>query len=307
MPYATGTVNNFSDLKTVIESAATNSGWTLNSDVLSKSGAYIKLATATVSGYTRLRIDGGTGQSGSSLTGASPYGAAIIDHANIGITWPATYHIHSFTGPDEIYVILNFNVNSYGWICFGVGVEAGVGGSECWFGGTSPSSSSATSSSSAYFNVSVLNYLIMLGMNSGASLSTPLFMKYVVNEVFSNSFVHHGLDGGGWFAGPSGPDAQTGYIASLLSALPSPMNQAHVLLPIKAIKKRGSGGLTIVKQCQNARYTRNDNIDDGEVIQYGMDKWKVYPVYKKNAAARNGASNSDTSGTFAIAVRYDGS
>jgi hypothetical protein len=54
--------------------------------------------------------------------------------------------------------------------------------------------------------------------------------------------------------------------------------------------------------------TRNDNIDDGQILTLGSERWFIAPVYRKNTASRaaspyNGATHS---GTIAMAVRYDG-
>ena len=130
-----------------------------------------------------------------------------------------------------------------------------------------------------------------------------------------SSFVHTGLDSTPWRSPNSDGAGPTGYrgagtkVGSLLMQLPSLFNSANVLLPIKPVAVRSSGGVTIIANPKNARYLRVDNVSPGEVISFGADKWKCFPFFKKDTAQRNGdpsTSGAAHSGTFGYAVRYDG-
>ena len=132
---------------------------------------------------------------------------------------------------------------------------------------------------------------------------------------YFGSFVHTGLDSTPWRSGNSGTSNLTGYkpgssvVGSLLLQLPNISNQATVLLPIKPVAMRSSGGLTIIANPKNARYVRIDNIVPGEIITFGADRWKVYPFMRKDATQRNGvgwSAGATHTGTFGYAIKYTG-
>lgn len=312
MAFYTGTTNTFADLKTIIETVADDMGWSISNGVLSKNGAFIKLTSGVVSSiYTNLMIESGTGQSGSSLTGASKAAPRLTETIGMPIQWPATYLIHAFDDPDEIYVVLRVNVEFYLFLCFGVGGEPGVGGTGCWSGATWPSGAIVTNSRANEFQTSVSIGGIQFGQYNDSMTRTPFWLSGAnVNTDARYSWsLHHGLNGGGWQYPGQPNNAQFGYIAGLWTSLPSPFNEAHVLLPMKGLIFRPDGGVTIGKQNVHARFMRIDNVAPEDVIEYGGDKWKCYPMFRKNSNVRNGsnASNTDHSGTFGVALRYDGS
>lgn len=131
MAYYTGTVNSFSALKAVIESAAVSAGWALADGILSKNAVFIQLIADTSGGMNQLRLVGGTGQSGGSLVGAPSAGAKIADHAKDMIAWPATYHVFAFEC--EIYCVMNHSVEMYKTLGFGISDIPGIGGTGGWF------------------------------------------------------------------------------------------------------------------------------------------------------------------------------
>src|SRR5690606_2609744 len=104
-----------------------------------------------------------------------------------------------------------------------------------------------------------------------------------------SGFVHCAINSLGWKSNASATELgfACNYCASLISLLPSPFNAATVLLPVKAVNYAPSGGRVIVANPKNVRFTRNDNLQAGEVITLGADKRKIYPMYRKNATLRN--------------------
>ena len=132
---------------------------------------------------------------------------------------------------------------------------------------------------------------------------------------YNASFVRTGLDATPWRTGHGGISALTGFrsagkaVGSLLQQLPNLYNSANVLLPIKPVALRSSGGVTIIANPKNARYLRIDNVVPGEIITFGAEQWKCYPFYRKDSNARNGvpwATGATHSGTFGYAIRYTG-
>lgn len=89
---------------------------------------------------------------------------------------------------------------------------------------------------------------------------------------------------------------------------PNTWNDEAHLIRLQIMCPRLEWKSSIVGEVKHARFIRNDFINDGEVIDIGGEKWKVYPAYRKDVTNRNGSgtSGSDHSGTCALAIRYDG-
>lgn len=319
MAYTSGTANSFSDLKNSIEAFCVANGWTLSSDVLSKDGCFYQLAVLSQGSgaYPYLKLQGGTGQSGSTVTGVptGSHNSASIASANGNvISFPINYEIHLFSNPNEVYCVIEYNTGFYQFLSFGRSSIQGIGGTGCWFTGSFVTNSDFTS-----LNASQC-YILASGPEYANTDSRS--GRYNVGLFFEGtgtgtacSFVHTGLDATPWRSSVNSSDL-TGYrgagytVASLLIMLPNLSNQAEILLPIKPMALRSSGGLTAIVNLKNARYLRIDNVEPGDVIPYGSDQWKVYPFYKKDTGSRNGVgwfTGALHSGTFGCAIRYTGS
>lgn len=303
--FYTGSAASFAALKTQIESALSANGWTVSGGIISKGDLYFQLVADTY-GLTLLA---GTGASGGALTGACPKSVKMMDFTLSPMTWPATYDIHVLDDPDEVYVVINYNVDKYQHLNFGRSNVAGVGGTGAWFTGSWDASVNRTSSQNKVYTS--INYsqvgVAAYGLAGGFFFTTTTTLP---NQ--HASFIHQGLEGVAWAYqyGPTvgylkGPE----HLASLFHALPSLSSQGTVLLPITPLLIRGSQGQTMVAALAHARYCRIDNYVPGSVVSYGPDEWKLYPLYCKNTAARNGVSyvtGADHSGTFGVAIRYTG-
>lgn len=310
MAYFTGTVNSFGDLKAVIENAAVAVGWTLADGVLSKYGHYVKLVTGNYgsTSYPYLLINAGTDQSGSTLTGQVGAGAKMYSSKKMLLSWPGTYHIHAFDR--EIYCFLNSNVDLYQTLAFGVSNMPGIGGTGGWYGSMAPSSANQNQDDGDQ-----LTYITVFSpdsLNIGVDgysyypLGSPFWCRNAGgNEEIGApcAQINIGLEYGRWY---SPKDFGIRSIASLLLALPTNLNGGHVLLPAKCVVHRPSQGRTIALQHEHLRWIRNDLLENEQIIQYGSDKWKCYPVLRRNTAQRNGGQGITHSGTFGYAVRYDG-
>ena len=307
MAYQTGTAATFAALKNTIETFLAANGWTLTSDVLSKGALYFKLVDATYD----LQLQAGTGQASSALTGQCSAAVKMMDFTNAPITWPLTYELHALTGPDEVYVTVNYNVDKYQHLHFGVSNLPNIGGTGAWFGGSFNSTVVRTSTQCRAY--------LLNGSGNGNTVGAQCFDGLGMGYFFStgsgdkqSSFLHCGLEGAGWktgYAGTAGDLLGPHHTAALLYALPSASNQATVLLPIDAVLARASNGQTTAASLAHARYCRLDNVVAGQVITYGSDQWKLYPLYSRNDAQRDGvtwATGAQHSGTFGVAIRYTG-
>lgn len=311
MAYVTGSAATFADLKTAIETACTGNGWTLDSGILSKDGCYISLSATT----GELVLRGGNGQSGSVLIDIPDTTfpqVQLVSPASDPIVFPISYEIHLFDSPNEVYCVINYNSGFYQQLSFGQSNMPGIGGSGNWFTGAYVAD--ATASTADYgqkcFCASSEYYWGSYGY--GACNMWGLFACQ--GGSYSSSFLHCGLDSVEWLdtngrALENGTRLPPDYCASLMNSLPNASNQATILLPIKCVKPRSSGGRTIVANLNNARYTRIDNIVPGEIVTFGSEQWKVYPMLRKDVTNRNGVSwpiGATHSGTFGYAIRYTG-
>ena len=314
MAYITGSAASFADLQTAIQNACTANGWTLSSGILSKNGCFFQLVAGTSDGYAQLQLFGGTGRSGTTLTGQPPsnYGAKICSNNGNVIAFPINYEIHLFTNPDEVYCVINYNSDFYQQLSFGKSDVPGIGGTGAWFSGAKRSDQTLTDATQGN--------KVFLSVSWPESVGTITYDGYGCGLFFDGSgdyfcsFVHTGLDATPWRRDTSW-EALTGYrsagmqVSNLLMQLPNLYNSANVLLPIKPVALRSSGGVTIIANPKNARYLRIDNVVPGEIITFGAEKWKCYPFYRKDSTVRNGVgwdTGATHSGTFGYAIRYTG-
>lgn len=314
MAYITGSAANFADMKTAIYNAAVAAGYTLSNDIISKNGCFFKLAATT----QNIILSAGTGQSGSTLTGACAQTVKIFQPTNAAaniISFPVSYEIHSFTNPDELYFIIKYNSDFYQQLSFGKSNIPGIGGTGAWFSGSSGGTVSETSANSSAMTGIISNTVWGTGNSAHPSYVAgfPFVYSTSGSTTYNNSFVHTNLDGIGWHINTGttqGYIVGPHYCSSLLASLPNLYNQATILIPVKCVVARASGGRTIVAQPANIRHCRIDNHVPGEIITFGSEQWKLYPIYRKNNLNRNFGSISTypkDSGSFGMAVKYQGS
>lgn len=307
MSYETGSVNTLADLLSAIRNACTAHGWTLSGSVLHKGDAYIR------SGINAGFIEwlGGTGKDGSNaLTGAAPQVVRTGDFQRQALSFPCTWEAHILTDPDEVYIVLNYNVDYYQYIAWGLSSVEDLPGTGMWFG-ASRLATGGGESLDYDFDMELTNLSLTNFGSTGGAL-------FYAQDVFGNaqtSYIHHGLDGGGWsghaYNTPSTLPRSFGAVVQLLKQLPNAWNNQMVLLPFPVYLPRTSGNKTsLVADLAHIRHCRIDFHAPGEIITLGSDQWKVYPWYRKNIAQRGGHNNTGIkthSGTVGFAVRYTGS
>lgn len=295
MAYYSGAAIDITAVRTALVAACTSEGWTWNSstEMLSKGTVFVRLQL--VNGYLELlgRTAAGTGD--------APNVVRMGQLWNTPLSWPLAYEVFVFN--NEVFMVINYSVDYYQFCMFGKSAVQGLPGSGMFI--------AATLSHQAASNGVTISSTD--GGSGGLQCAGPApFWSRVATlstyQAHLNYWVHSDLDGQGWWTGQSQFGARVGVAAAapLMALLPNDWNSEAVLLPIRCWKVRPSNKTSLTLELQNARWTRNDNYDPGQVIQIGSDRWKVFPCYRKNAAARNGGSIIDHSGTFAWAVRYEG-
>ncbi|KAF3999068.1 hypothetical protein [Glaciimonas immobilis] len=322
MAYIKGVANTMEALRAAICTLCVANGWLLHKGeaVLSKNGVFFSLVADTKSVPQSLAIRGGTGvDQHDALTGQAGNYAAMrrVGYAASDPVFPLTYEIYLFNDPDEVYVVINYNVDSYQYLAFGKSNVQSLPASATggWF-----SASAATKVYNGNREVSM-----------HASAQGRVFAQcpglFWIEEGFQvpldpepdednygNSFIHSDLEGRGW----SGPfyhintASGSAGVRCLLRLLPNTWNDETVLLPYPIYQPfKEENKVVLVADLVNIRHVRIDNHAPGDIITLGADRWKVYPWMKKVITSRNGASSdydgAQGTGTLGYAIRYTGS
>ena len=304
MAYVSGTAANISALTAAIISACTSNGWTATAaDVVSKGGAFIKLTADTVN--DRVTCRAGLGYSGGALTDPCPIDV-YVDHPLFNEAWsyPLNYEVHLHG--NEVYLVVNWGVDKYTFLGFGTSPVTGIPGTGVWIAGSlSPASNTTTLS---WTSNGVIN-AARFPASSVNVASTGLFIAIGnTSASFTGAacFVHHGI--AGWSdTNVFRPVTADGCRQLTLLDNPSvnPTGQT-VLVPIQPFVPRGSNKMSMVADLLYARYVRLDTLNPGDIVTFGGDSWKVYPVYKRDGTTRSPSTGVTHSGTHGYAIRYDG-
>ncbi|WP_297831671.1 hypothetical protein [Thermomonas sp.] len=333
MAYVTGSAASMSALLSALQGACTANGWTLSGNVLHKGSCYADLklgqpgysyGAPPVNGY--LRLVAGNGIDGSNnITDAAP-GAVFLGplrqaaYDSVPLTWsfPIEYHIHVLASPDEVWLWVRYETDYWQYMAFGRSPAPGCGGSGNW---STALIGSTLGRGDCYDNVcsGSGNGVSGVGYGSISRLCSIPFWWNQNSYSSGNGFVHGVIDNSSGAARWNVPLFATDHGAAawltlyqLYNKCQSVWNDEAVLCPIQLAQQRPSNKISIIAEMQHARLTRNLYLQPGEIVALGLDKWKVYPTYRRNTdvtgdiAPGGGVDGASHSGTFAIAVRYDG-
>jgi len=297
MAYYSGSAVDMAAVRAALVSACTGEGWSWNggTDMLSKDGVFVRLQI--VSGF--LALLGRTSSDG----GDAPNVVRMGTLRDTPVTFPLVYDVFVFD--TEVYMVINYSVDYYQFCGFGKSAVLGLPGTGNWvmasLGHQAPTSGVyITPVAGGYFS-SANRYVSPAPMWGTAS-------SFSSNQANQNYLIHSDLDGQGWWLAQALTDAPVGVAAAapLVGILPNSWNGEALLLPIRGWKVRLSNKISLTAELLNARWTRNDNYEPGQIIDIGQDRWKIFPCYRKNLANRDGGSGIDHSGTLAWAIRYEG-
>jgi len=232
-------------------------------------------------------------------------------YTTLEISFPCNYEVFGFA--QEIYLVVNYDVDKYQWMAFGKSTVPGLVNSGGWCGATI----GALATSSATDTTCILIGTSFGGDRTNTVTFAPALFWYTHPNMGEsrNCWVNHGLDSHGWTwnGAPSSSPIGIKHITTLLTLQPSLWNTEAVLLPLRAYKERPSYKTSLVADLQFARLVRIDNLSPGDILTIGSDRWKVFPWYKKNVTVRDASGmNPLTStgvshtGTFGWAIRYEG-
>lgn len=318
MAYYTGAASNMAALRTAIVNSCLNHGWSWNSStsVLSKGALFLLLTNDTLN----LSLTGRTSATAGDMPNAVQLGRLMAKSgaATLDVTYPAEWECFVFTNPDEVWFVVRYDVDRYQWCSFGGSAVAGLEGSGMWVAairGPEP----------VFHDVStVLNPFFirpaeggstrsgLAGLISGAWGWTSVARDF---SALRDIYVHSNLDGHGWHLNEASLTAALVGVRSfsqLIQTQPSAWNSEAALIPMRAYKLRPSFKTSLVADLVNMRHVRIDNYVPGQIIELGSDRWKVYPWHRRNVTQRDGGpatggwGDSDHTGTFGYAIRYDG-
>ena len=218
------------------------------------------------------------------------------------ITFPCTFEVFGF--PQELYMVVNYDVDSYQWMAFGRSTVPGLTGQGGWCGATL-----------GVFGVGgAVTAPIFIsdggGGGAGARGTAAALFWATGGTVDSNRncWVNHGLDAHGWTYSGAPADGPIGIrqAGPLIALQPSTWNSEATLLPLRCYKERPAFKSSLIADLQFARHLRIDNLMPGDILTIGADRWRVFPWYRRDPAARDGGSFVNHTGTFGWAIRYEG-
>lgn len=307
MPYQTGTCSSLADLKTTIEAFAQTNGWTMVNGVLNKSGVHVKFDTPA----DNVRFLVGTGDDGlGTLTDVFDHtddfysGGDGLQICNVRngqtIQYPATYHLISLSNPDNIFCVINYNIEHCQHLAFGNFQKYGT-----WGGGQ-------YGSATAYDNQSTQPSFLEYSRVNGAARAGSGAYLFAVEEAsggsgidpLPNAVVKCDVDGMTWRAfmesynssqtfrnerSCSAADWSQPFLTQL-----STINLQPVMCPPVLSIGRADSHYSVAGIMPHVRYLRVDYYNPGDIIEVGAQKWIVFPH----------TSVTDFNGGWAI--KYDG-
>lgn len=307
MAYYSGAANDLAALRGALIDACVNEGWTWDSgnEVLHKATMFVRITVSAIS----IALLGRTGVSAGAAPNTVRVGRMMsrAGFPTYDITFPAAYELFLFD--QEVFMVINYGVDHYQWLCFGKSTVDGLPGTGMWVGASAAEQVVGTQGANKTGPI-FITATGGGGQDNNSGNTAALFWSF--NATFApsrNCWLHSDLDGHGWSRAPDGGVGDSFGItpsAPLMEILPNTWNSEAVLLPIRAYKERPSFRLSLTGDIEHARYTRVDNYVPGQIITIGADRWKVFPWFRKNTAARGGGNNINHTGTFGWAIRYEG-
>ena len=150
MAYYSGTASSLADLRTALLTHAVADGWTLTGDVLSKAGVFFQIQV-TATNITCL------GCESNAVASPAPNVVSIgriferTGYTTREISFPCNYDVFGFA--EELFLVANYDVDSYQWMAFGKSTVPGLPGQGGWCGATIGAFSvSITSTDPVYIN-----------------------------------------------------------------------------------------------------------------------------------------------------------
>lgn len=308
MAYYSGQASSYQELLNVLVAACVENDWVWANGILSKDSVFVKPSVSTLLTAKQgpgIILQGGTARNGTSLTNPS---AAVRLGPNAGVnplfsfTFPMLFQIFIFDDPNEVYLIVNYEIDKFSYLAFGNSTGSGY---KTWIEGSVAVSFDTANSPSSPISITP---------RTGGYPSGNMVQAYPSGFFWQTTDYqgkHHcGLysEDSGWIypltAYPTLSAIQAVY--NLVEFSPSAWSSEAILIPIIVVANKSSNKCAIATNVNNARYLRIDNLEPNQILILGNEKWKVFPFFRKNSSVRNGGNNILHTGTFGWAIRYDG-
>ncbi|WP_121775733.1 hypothetical protein [Acinetobacter bereziniae] len=276
MAYYSGQAGSYQELKNIIFNNCINHGWQIvDEKVLKKADAFVKFEINLKNNGQGIIVSGGTDCVNSMLVNESSIKPRLgrVNFSAPLIVFPLTYHLHIFDNPAEVYLIVNFNINLFHYLCFGISDYdfKTTNGTGLWLAATASQDETPSNYGAGWvINASggdseVFRYAMSAGFfwhSNGNSL--PELCKETV---------HTGIDQNWCGLKNEGCNAIEG-VNTLVTSQPNNWNSEAILIPINVLQERPSQKKSQIIDILYARYIRIDNFEDGQILTIGHEKWK---------------------------------
>lgn len=299
MDYYSGTVSSMTDIRDALVTALTSSGYTFASNVVTKSGTPIELQMLLTDSVADDRKITFTPYWSGVSAGAS---FKIFRTTNVTVQtfdWPCSYECFIFDNPDEVYFILKYGTEYYQIIAFGNSPVPGVS-SCCWYFGPALSGTSHTTNAGGSIQISTSG--VDVSVSTNYILGAPLLGIGLIRNAVDNAWTTtwNNATGVNTFRGQR-------WQTNKLTRTPSPFTTTPLLIPAQIILNRNTTNQqSHFGRLENFRYLRIDNNLPEDIITFGDESWKCYPLFRRNSAERTpSGAVGNHSGTYGYAIRVE--
>ena len=310
MAYYSGSFSSMANLVASVTTALATEGFSISGSTVAVPSAGVVTLTAGVNEVWLRAGDSGAGAASGgagTLVDPTPHRIAMAHpRTDWAVTFPGAYHL--FIDAAEVWCFARVNTDFYLWFGFGVSSVPGLSLSGLW---VSASCGDVRRTDNFYGGINT----------SGSIVGGPHYpqapLPFWVNggggtHPFGNSFVKSGFNGGWDTSAVSCASAP--FIRPMLDVAynPNAWNSESTLVPIRVFSARPSGSWSLSLEAQNARHMRITNYAPEDIITLGPDRRMLLPWFRKNSAYNvdyfSGVDGNPRfhSGTFGVAIRYDG-
>lgn len=306
MAYLTGSFHSMAELHSEIEAFATDNGWTVTLGVLHKGGCAVILSTP-VSQSIQVEFAASHDGAGNLI---DPYPSVFYLYEVWGgptetsngmvMEYPATFHLFEFSASDEIICVVEYNTHYVQQMSFGTINKVGT-----WTGGVYGTSTAVT----PYSTNPKVNNSMQFTSNYYPTGGMWGWMAWALDDYVQpgrgNAAVRcEEVPGATWvsnsyFKGSEGVPLRTPFCPVLLSQNFTSTSDPNAPVPVLSepiiTLKRTSTTYSILGSIPNIRHLNVANLEIGEVVEVGNDRWKVFPMISKLHT-----------GHLGYAVRYEG-
>jgi hypothetical protein len=339
MAYETGVVSSFSDLQGRIVSFLVANGWTQEGNIVKKSGVVAEVTAGAnpTHGYSYLRLIGAksTDGAGNLVDIPTRSDGSLFDHnsskmqehtqpgayTDLYIAWPISYFLHLGTDPDEFWCFIQFNGNYCQHMGFGnLKKSADYSGGQFYtatFNDREAQPGSFTAGGATFKRIG-LDTTDTVTTSGSAIIPFAKCSPFGAIRPSSGCMVRAEIQDRSWFTGYISPATDYASGASADATLDGGMLQYQrdvsndgpdpkaQTIPFRIYGMMYSGNWQFLGSVNNLRFSRIDGKTFGEVYDDGTEKWKFYPVFLKEEAVPDPVNYVVHSGTYGLAVRYDG-